>query len=177
MKTHGKNTLLTLLFFALLLLPEGAFPAGEKAPAFRLKDASGKPYSIVDYRGKNVVFMSFWATWCKPCLLEMPRLEKVFHKYRERGLSLLYINVDTASGQAKARQIAKRKKLTAPVLYDADSKVMGLYNPKGSVPYAVLIDREGRIQYTHRGFQAGDMEQLEREIEKLLDSGEQKDEG
>ncbi len=152
----------------IALMTSAAYALGEKAPAFSLKDASGKPYSISQYEGKKAVIMSFWASWCKPCILEMPMLEKVYGKYKDKGLEILSINNDNSSGQAKARQIVKRKRVTYPVLYDADSKVAGLYNPKSAYPFVVLIDKQGKIRYTHEGFATGDEIELEKEIEKAL---------
>jgi peroxiredoxin len=151
-----------------LLMASAAFALGEKAPAFSLKDASGKPYSMSQYVGKKAVLMSFWASWCKPCILEMPMLEKLYGRYKGEGLEILSINTDNSSGLAKARQIVKRKRITYPVLYDTDSKVTGLYNPKSVFPFVVLIDKAGKIQYTHEGFAAGDEIELEKEIEKAI---------
>lgn len=142
--------------------------AGGKASEFTLKDASGKAYRLSDYAGKSVVLMTFWASWCKPCLLEMPMMETIYQKYKDQGFVVLSINTDTSSGVAKAKQIALRKKVTYPVLYDTDSNVTGIYNPQGAFPYSVLIDKTGNIVFTHKGFTPGDEVKLDAEIQKAL---------
>ena len=162
----GKAALISMLCVALAA--SAAYALGEKAPAFSLKDASGKPYAMSQYVGKKAVLMSFWASWCKPCILEMPMLEEMYVKYKDKGFEILSINTDNSSGLAKARQIVKRKRITYPVLYDTDSKVTGLYNPKSAFPFVVLVDKAGKIQYTHEGFAAGDEIELEKEIEKAI---------
>ncbi|MBZ0274287.1 TlpA family protein disulfide reductase [bacterium] len=146
-----------------------ALSEGGAAPAFTLTDADGKPMSLSDHKGR-VVLMSFWATWCLPCLKEMPTLEEIYKEFEGRGFTVLSINTDASSGAARARQLVKRKKVTYPVLYDANSKVVGLYNPKGDLPFTVLIDREGKVAFTHTGFDAGFRETLEARIRAALDA-------
>ena len=165
---NRKFFLASISFFIFFLACAVWAGSEGKAPAFTLKDASGKVYSLAQYKDKNAVLMTFWASWCQPCVLEMPMIEKTYQKFRKDGLEVLSINVDTASGVAKAQQIVQRKAVTFPVLYDADSKAAGLYNPKGWYPFTLLVDKAGDIVYTHQGFNPGDEKELETEIGKAL---------
>lgn len=157
-----------IVLLGIFVLVSVAAAAGGKAPAFSLKDASGKSYALADYAGKKAVLMTFWASWCKPCLLEMPMMEKIYQQYKDQGLEILSINTDTASGVPKAKQIVERKAVTYPVLYDTDSNVTGIYNPQGAFPYTVLINTAGEIIYTHKGFTPGDEKELDEKIRAAI---------
>ncbi|MCZ7582314.1 MAG: TlpA family protein disulfide reductase [Deltaproteobacteria bacterium] len=164
----GAVAMLTVLALAA---SAGAVKVGDNIPGFWLKDADGKKFGIEQYAGKKVVLISFWASWCKPCLVEMVALQALYKRHDGKDLEILSINGDTSSGLAKAKQIVARKAVTYPVLYDTNSKVQSLLNPRGFFPFNILVDKSGAIVYTHQGYNAGDEKALEDEIAKALDEG------
>lgn len=140
---------LLLISFTIVTGVAGAelTPAKNRVPAdaFTLRDLDGRLASLRDFEGK-VVLLNFWATWCAPCLKEMPAMERLYQAYRPLGLVVVGVSVDQSSPTG-VREFAQRLKVTYPILHDRDMIVSRLYNNPG-VPVSFLIDRRGRI--THR---------------------------
>jgi len=141
--------------------------AGEAAPAFTLRDIDGKSVSLADYKGK-VVLLQFWATWCGPCQAEMPHLQKIYTELGAQGFAVLSISIDDARASSMVKPLIKKNGYTFPVLLDKDTSVVTQYNPTKSVPYAVLIDKTGKINKVHLGYNPGDETGLKAEITALL---------
>ena len=134
------------------------------APDFTLKSLEGRNLRLQELRGQ-VVLVNFWATWCGPCREEMPHLNKLHDKYHASGFVLLGVNVD--DDPAKAIALAAKLGLRFPVLPDADKKVSKLYDLR-AMPSTVLIDRDGRVRYVHRGYQNGYESTYDAQIRELL---------
>ena len=112
-----------------------------KAPEFTLKDLNGKDVSLKDFSGK-VVFLTFWATWCGPCIIEMPSMEKLYRQFKDDGLIIVAINFQESRKQVKV--FMDNFRLTFPALLDQKGEVGGLYGVF-SLPTTYLIDPEGRL--------------------------------
>ena len=159
MPTWGLN-LRSVVLIALLLAGVGIFvilqtkdsalqqPAtsqlakGMPAPDFSLPDLEGKEVSLTDYRGK-LVFLNIWATWCPPCVEEMPSMEKLYQALKGQAFEILAVSIDT-SGQQAVVPFMQKHKLSFPVLLDPAGTLKTLYRTTG-VPESVIIDKEGRI--------------------------------
>lgn len=153
----------------LVLAAATAWAVGEKATDFTLKDMKNADFRLGDYLGKHVIVMPFWMSWCKPCMVEMPLLETLYKKYRDKGLLVVSINADEPSGVARAKAIVRQKRVTYPVVFDSTSKITGIYNPNTQFPYTVIIDKKGKVAHVKTGFSAGDEKILEEQIQKLLE--------
>ncbi len=106
------------------------------APAFTLNDHQGKPMAIQDQCGK-VVLINFWATWCPPCIHEMPMMEQLFLSMQERPFALWALNMqETPEDVAR---FLKTRDFHFPVLLDLDGKAVGSYHVKG-LPSTYLVD-------------------------------------
>ena len=152
---------------ALWLLAGGALASvapKSPAPDFTLKSSEGRNLRLAEQRGQ-VVLVNFWASWCGPCKVEMPHLNRLFDKYRSAGFVLLGVNVD--EDPKLATGIATKLGLHFPVLYDADKSVSRLYDLQ-SMPATVLIDRDGRVRYLHRGYKDGMETAYEQQIRELV---------
>ncbi|MGV2386805.1 MAG UNVERIFIED_CONTAM: TlpA family protein disulfide reductase, partial [Thermobifida fusca] len=151
-----RRNLIWLIAILALALPfaSGAEKAGPKAPDFSLRTLDGKRVKLSDYEGK-VVLLSFWATWCAPCKQELPILQRLLDKYEKEGLAVLAVNIDDPKTVAEVRRFVADRKLRMPVLLDGDSKVLGRFNPRHSLPFLQAIDREGRRAFHHTGFTSG----------------------
>ena len=161
--------LLPLCVTALLLTFSATALAGKrggKATNFTLRDIKGKYVRLSDFK-KDLVLMSFWATWCKPCLTELKHLNKLYKKYKSRGFVVLAISIDGPESRAKVKPTVRRYKFKFPVAIDKEKRVVKLYNPKNAAPYTVYI-KKGRIIKTREGFQVSDLPAIENEIKKLL---------
>ncbi len=121
-------------------------PVGEVAPDFRLKSTDGRETKLSDYRGRPVI-VAFWATWCGPCIHEMPELLKF---YQEQGgkVELLAVSID--DGEQDAKDYAHYKHLPFPVLYDGTKRVAAGYNVEG-IPALFVVDGNGTIRAHHEG--------------------------
>jgi peroxiredoxin len=150
---------------ALLTLPAAAAVTPQAAaPDFTLKSAEGRNLRLQEQRGQ-VVLVNFWASWCGPCKQEMPHLNRLYDKYRASGFTLLGVNIDDDAKHGAAT--AAKWGLKFPVLLDADKTVTKLYD-MGAMPSTVLIDRDGRVRFLHRGYREGVEEAYERQIRELV---------
>ncbi|MGA0610899.1 peroxiredoxin family protein [Caldimonas sp. KR1-144] len=134
------------------------------APDFTLRAADGQNLRLQEQRGQ-VVLLNFWATWCAPCRQEMPHLNRLHEKYRSAGLQLWGVNVDDDPRTAMATAAKLGVRFT--VLLDAAKQVVKLYDLEG-MPATVLIDRDGRVRYVHRGYREGYEAAYEQQIRELL---------
>jgi peroxiredoxin len=134
------------------------------APDFTLRSVEGPNLRLKEQRGK-VILVNFWATWCGPCREEMPHLNRLYEKYRASGFSLLGVNVDEDSRNAAG--VASQLGVKFPVLLDSDKQVSKLYD-LNAMPSTVLIDRDGKVRYMHRGYRTGTEQEYDQQIRALL---------
>lgn len=140
-------------------------PAAMHAPDFTLPQSNGGEVRLADLKGK-VVLLNFWATWCAPCRKEMPDLERLWRKYRERGLMVLAISEDADADKRVAR-FATKHRLSYPVLLDRDAKVGRQYEVS-ALPVSYLIDRGGNVVAATVGMKDWSGAQADALIEHLL---------
>lgn len=145
----------------------GVASAGS-APDFELATLSGGRERLSDHRGKDVVLIDFWATFCEPCLLAMPELDALYRRERARGFVVFGISIDEAASAARVRGEASKLGVSFPILLDQDTRVVSLYNPRATAPYSVLVDRNGSIIRRQEGYTTGERENLERAVEAAL---------
>jgi peroxiredoxin len=161
------DALRLVLCVALGVVASTASPAlapATAAPDFTLHVMDGPNLRLKEQRGR-VVMVNFWATWCGPCRQEMPQLNRLYEKYRASGFVLLGVNVDDDT--KKAAEVAAKLGVTFPVLLDTDKTVSKLYD-LSTMPSTVIIDRDGKVRYVHRGYLTGYEENYEKQIRELL---------
>lgn len=141
---------------------------GSSAPDFTLDDMDGNAFHLADHVGQEVILLNFWATWCEPCRVEMPHLDRLQESYRDRGLRVLAISMDGPESVSRVRSHVNRYDFALTVLLDHESEVSQLYNPRRAAPLNVIIDREGEITWTREGYNPGDEEELEHAISCAL---------
>ena len=128
------------------LEPTGERPSPPRvafaAPDFALSSLSGGTVRLADLRSK-VVLVNFWATWCVPCRMEMPALEALYQRYKDAGLVVLAINLDTLSS-ASVEAFVKEVAVTFPIVLDPAWSTAKLYQVRG-LPTTYLIDRAGNV--------------------------------
>ena len=134
------------------------------APDFTLKSKSGKNIKLSEYRGQ-VVLLNFWASWCGPCRQEMPLLSKMQNKYGKLGFTILGVNVEEDSSPAK--NYLKGLNITFPILFDTENKASKAYDVS-AMPSTVMIDRNGKMRFLHKGYKPGDEAQYAKWAKKLL---------
>lgn len=136
---------------------------GEEPLHFEVTSISGEKLSPAKYKGK-VLLIDFWATWCRPCLAEMPHVQEVYRKYNEKGFEIVGISLDR--NRSSLDSYLESNKIPWPQYFDGkywNNDIVQQYGVR-SIPATFLIDREGKIRYKSlRG------KQLEMAVEKLLD--------
>ena len=115
-------------------------PYGKEAPDFTLKTFKGATVQLSKLRGK-VVLLSFWASWCGPCRVEMPVVEKLSHQFRDQGFLVFGVNDEDRD---TIRDYIKENGYSFPTLVDEGQEALKLYRV-GAIPTTVVIDREGKI--------------------------------
>lgn len=121
----------------------------DRRPDFSLKDLDGKVRHASEWDGK-VVMINFWASWCPPCVREIPAFIKLQKDYADKGLVIVGIALDTTQSTT---DFTDPMEINYPILI-ADQEGIALSqaygNRLGVLPYTVIIDRKGKIIYTHR---------------------------
>jgi len=122
----------------------GKPPLGERgaAPNFTLPGLDGKIVSLADYRGK-VILLNIWATWCPPCVEEMPSMERLYQRLKGDGFEILAVSID-ATGAEDVRPFMKKHKLSFTALIGSKAVMQRLYQTTG-VPESYIIDQNGMI--------------------------------
>ena len=152
---------------SLQVPPHGPSLKGKRAPNFLLRDLAGKPVSLKDYAGKPLV-VNFWATWCPPCLQEMPWFEEFSRTYAESSLIILGLSTDLESESVSPEKVsatAKRLGVTYPILL-SDGSMKALYGPVHLLPETFYINRKGVIVEDVWGH--GDKEMIEKYIREIV---------
>jgi len=143
--------------------PGGPLSVGHSvAPDFSLQDLNGQPLALADYSGK-VVLLDFWATWCAPCLGEIPHFVALQNQYREQGLQVIGISMD--DGPKPVREFYQRFKMNYPVALGTD-KLAEAYGGVLGLPVTFLIGRDGQVAAKYVG--EVQMPVLEQKIKSLL---------
>ncbi|MFQ5684140.1 MAG: peroxiredoxin family protein [Candidatus Binatia bacterium] len=150
----GTGLLIFVLTFFLLKPREGskmhaareeAPRIGFTAPDFELEDVDGRTVRLAEHRGKNPVFLSFWASWCPACRQEAPETERLHQLLGPKGLKLVSISIDKGPGALNnVRKFMEEFKLSFNSLLDTKGDVMELYGVT-AIPTTFLIDRKGRV--------------------------------
>ncbi|MCK5634805.1 MAG: TlpA family protein disulfide reductase [Anaerolineales bacterium] len=132
------------------------------APTIQLTDITGSTVSLTDHMG-DVILLNTWATWCPPCRREMPDLEAFYHIHAEEGFVLLGVNV--GEEMETVVQFVNTFQLTFPIWLDPDESTLRSLN-SFSLPYSIVIDREGIVRYAWSGATCSDA--LENTISPML---------
>jgi cytochrome c biogenesis protein CcmG/thiol:disulfide interchange protein DsbE len=119
------------------------------APDFELTDAGGAQIRLADYQGK-VVLLNFWATWCGPCNIEIPWFNEFEAAYKDRGLSVVGVSMDEG-GWKTVKPYIEQKHLSYRIVI-GDDALAQKYGGVDSLPTTFLIDRDGKIAASHRGW-------------------------
>lgn len=112
------------------------------APDFTLKQLGGKSVSLSHFRGRYV-FLNFWASWCLPCLEEMPSMEKLYRQFKSDRFEMLAVSLDR-QGVTKVKPFVKEHGFTFPVLLDESNSTFDLFELAG-IPATFILNPEGEI--------------------------------
>ena len=142
--------------------------APQPAPETGFTDADGKPVSLADFKGKPVV-VNLWATWCKPCLQEMPSLDRLQAKLDDK-LAIVAVSEDRGGAQRVGPFVASMGLQKLKIYLDPQSDVAHAFNVRG-LPTSIVIDAKGRVVGRVQGAAEWDSEAMLAVLKPLLESG------
>ena len=164
MTHHFTYSLFIGFLTAIFTLSVHAATVDKPAPDFTLKSLSGKNLKLSEHAG-DVVMLNFWASWCGPCRKEMPLMNDLYNKYEKLGFVILGVNVEQELQLAKS--FLSDTPVDFPILFDSSNKVSKAYDVI-AMPTTVMIDRNGKIRYIHKGYKAGDEKKYKKMVKKLI---------
>ena len=163
-----KKILVTLMILLLVFSLFGQKLKARKMTNFKLQDLRGKNVELKSLLGKGPIIIDLWATWCGPCLKELPELSNLQEKYDD--IQVIAISVDKSRQLNQVKRMVKSHHYKFLTLIDKG----GIYKRKlniANIPQTFLLDRDGNIIYRHEGYKQGDIKNLEEKIKKLLPKG------
>ena len=134
-------------------------------PDFSLKTLNGETVNSQDYDQK-VLVVNFWATWCPPCVQEIPHLNDLYSDFRSRGVEILGISMDTGDADIVRRFIRRHGMKYSVVL--ADSEVGDAFGGVYALPATFIVDQQGEIVKRYDGFRPSYVKDTRRTIDQLL---------
>lgn len=160
--------MLTALMFAASAAAVAAAPkSGDEAPEYVGKTLDGEPVKLTAYRGKAVV-VTYWATWCKYCVEELPILSNIQKAAGKDHMQVIAVNTESRD---LFRKVARAlKSLDIQMAYDPDSKGREAYGV-GPIPHMVIIGRDGVIDSVHKGYGEGSLDSIVAAINRATGAG------
>jgi thiol-disulfide isomerase/thioredoxin len=153
----------SLCFFLALGLSSIVGAAVTQAPDIKLTTADGE-FNLAEHRGK-VVYLDFWASWCKPCVKSFPWMQELQTAYKSQGLEVVAVNLDKNRELADA--FLEKIKVDFIIAFDQQGDTASTYELRG-MPTSYLIGRDGKIYAMHIGFRDSDKAKLEQAVQQLL---------
>jgi thiol-disulfide isomerase/thioredoxin len=155
---------LSILIILISFIPLSlSFAQEVAAPDFAISNVQ-LPNKLSDLAGQ-VVYLDFWASWCKPCRQSFPWMNQMQHKYAAQGLQIIAINLDTEASLVK--DFLDKVPAQIPIIYDPEGNIASDYQLIG-MPSSYLIDKTGKIRFSHKGFFTRSEPLYEQELVLLL---------
>lgn len=123
------------------------FAANSEKEAIRFKNPQGEVIELADHRGK-VVFLNFWATWCPPCIAEMPSIQKLYDRFSDNE-DVVFLLVDVDNHRTKSENFMQKRRFTLPV-YTPAGPVPDSYMD-GAIPTSLVLNKNGQVVFKHEG--------------------------
>ena len=137
------------------------------APDFKAETLDGRKIELSKLLKDGPVLISFWATHCKPCIQELRDIKKSYDEFEKKGFKLLAISQDGPRSISKVRNLVSSLRWRYVVVLDTDMSISRKYQVLG-IPHIVLIDKNGKVTYTHTTYRKGDDEIIKEKISELL---------
>ncbi len=149
----------------------GGGRSGAIAP-FSRPSLTGERVDLRQNLGRDVVLISFWTTWCEPCKVEMPFLQRFHDTYGQDGFKVVSVAMDGPDTVAEVRPYLNRMGYSFSVVLDEDGAIAQRLNPVSAAPFTLLVGRDGKVRQRFQGFKAGEAPILETAIQAALAEGQ-----
>lgn len=145
---------------------EGLLPEGP-APSIRIKTPSGNHVALADHSGK-VVLVKFWATWCGPCAMSMPHVEKLYESRKDKGFVVLGVALENDQGERIPDYVREMGISFEVGMADPPEDVRQWIPPSAGIPTVFLVDRKGKVRWSQSGYAPGREHEMDDMVDRLL---------
>jgi thiol-disulfide isomerase/thioredoxin len=156
-----------ILFLILAFVAVGIL-AGEEHKGLILRDMDGNRTYVDSLLVTGPVILNFWATWCRPCRIEMPHLEKIAKELSTKDVHFAAISLDNRRNKSRVEQYIEKNKMALPVYRDPEGTLARRFKVM-AIPTTILLDQSGEIHYSAKGYRPGDEVVLKKKIEALME--------
>ena len=153
------------IIISLLLISSFFVQAQKSLPNIKLKNLDGKMVLLSDLTKDKTVVLSFWATWCGPCINELDAISEQYEDLQEEGFELIAVSIDDARTKARVKPLINGKDWDYTILLDSNQELKRSLNIT-NVPYVIIV-KNGKIVYTHSGYNPGSEEELIKKFNEL----------
>jgi thiol-disulfide isomerase/thioredoxin len=160
----------------LLLLAVLAAPLGWSMPGLVLRDMDGRRVPVDSLLAEGPVVLNFWATWCRPCRVEMPKLQEIRKALEGERVHFAAISLDTRRHKARVEDFIEKHDITLAVYRDPEGSLARKFKIT-AIPTTILLDQDAEIALNTRGYRPGDEVLLRKEIQALLEEREEEEKG
>lgn len=171
---HTRSATMTLLAVSLLGLTAApatlAVTDSPVVPNWSAACADGQDIDFHETLSGGPVVLSFWATWCPPCLVELPHLDELQQKYEGR-VAVLAVNIDESSTLDEALELLRKREYRLRVPLDTTGEIRSALQVGSPIPFVLVYDRDGNEIYSQTGYAEGDEKELELQVRALLGEG------
>lgn len=136
-------------------------------PDVEVKDIDQNWVSLDEFKGEKFTIIDFWATWCKPCVTAIPKINSIYNEYSSQGIGFIGVNVDGPRNLSKVKPFATSMKISYPLVLDPDQNLVNRFNVN-VFPTLIVLNEKGKEVFIHEGFNAGDEQLIKEELDKLL---------
>jgi len=136
-------------------------------PDFMVNDLDNNRIALSDLKGKKLTVVDFWATWCKPCVSSIPKLNSIYREMKNEGVEIIGVNVDGPRNISKVKPFVKSLQIEYPVILDADQDLVDEFNVT-VFPTLIVLNDKGKKVFTHEGYNSGDEQIITAELNRLL---------
>jgi thiol-disulfide isomerase/thioredoxin len=139
-----------------------------KAPHLTITTIEGKQFTLKELcRQNQLVVVNFWATWCRPCIEEMPALERIHRAYQNKGVA--FLGIATKDSPSAVRKFVAQREITYKIALDDQDKITTAFGGMKVLPTTIFIDNQNNVVKIHKGYLA--QRELDKNLKDLLPSG------
>lgn len=136
-------------------------------PSVELRDLNRNWVSLADLKGEKLTVVDFWATWCKPCVSAIPKLNDIYEENKGQGVNFIGVNIDGPRNQAKVKPFVNTLGINYTTILDPNQELANDLNVS-VYPTLLVFNSKGKEVFVHEGFNPGDEKIIRAELEKLL---------
>lgn len=136
-------------------------------PDFMINDLNNNRVFLNDLKGEKLTVFDFWATWCKPCISSIPKLNLIYQNFSNKGVEIIGVNVDGPRNISKVKPFATSLNVKYPIVLDTDQDLTNEFNIT-VFPTLIVLNEKGEKVFTHEGFNSGDEQIIVAELNRLL---------